>query len=218
MRRLTTLHTLGSCKEAHLGPTTHRLSRWSSGKRRPRKLSAARGGLQCLQWPFRREEPNNDTLCPQSELQELPCLITRACLGPTVWEKPRWKWQRSATCQTASTVRRTHGDTSGSSFHSANGLLRDSVPQNWSLECLELLSLCPGTEDQQETAEPAALETAEGMVSLSVPLRFLAEETERSARWRPLRPGTLAGLADRSPVFLCVFLYIKQQKRELWNL
>ncbi len=42
-------------------------------------------------------------------------------------------------------------------------------------------------------------ETPEGAVSLSAPLRFWAEETERSARWRPLRPGTLAGLADRSP-------------------
>ncbi len=93
--------------------------------------------------------------------------------------------------RTASTVRRTHGDTSGSSFHSANGLLREPVSRNWSLECLELLSLCPGAEDQQETAEPAALETPEGMVSLSVvPLRFRVEETERSAHRRLLRPGT----------------------------
>ncbi len=47
-------------------------------------------------------------------------------------------------------------------------------------------------------AEPAALE---GVVSLSVTLCFRGVEIERSARWRPLRPGTLAGLADRSLFF-----------------
>ncbi len=98
--------------------------------------------------------------------------------------------------QTASTVCRTHGDTYGSSFHTANGLLREPVSRNWSLECLELLARCPGAENQQETAGLAALETSEGVVNLSIPLLFRAEETERSNRWRPLRPGTMAGLAD----------------------
>ncbi len=45
----------------------------------------------------------------------------------------------------------------------------------------------------------AALESPEGVVSLPAPLHFWAEETERSARWKLLRPRTLAGLADRSP-------------------
>ncbi len=102
--------------------------------------------------------------------------------------------------RTAPTVRRTHGDTSDSSFHVANGLLREPVFRNWSL-----LARCPGADDQQDTAKPAALKTPEGVVSLSVPIRFLAEETERSTCWSPLCPGTLAGLADRSPVFLFVF-------------
>ncbi len=48
-------------------------------------------------------------------------------------------------------------------------------------------------------ADLDALETPEGVASLSALLRFRAEETERSALWRPLRPGTLAVLADRSP-------------------
>ncbi len=78
-------------------------------------------------------------------------------------------------------------------------LLRGPVSQDWPLVCLELLAQCPEAEDRQETADLAALETPEGVASLSAPLRFRAEETERSARWRPLRPGTLAGLADWSP-------------------
>ncbi len=53
--------------------------------------------------------------------------------------------------------------------------------------------------DWQETTDLAALETLEVVASLPAPLNFWAEETKRSARWRPLRPGTLAGLADRSP-------------------
>ncbi len=64
--------------------------------------------------------------------------------------------------------------------------------------CLELLPRCPGAI----VAEPAALETSEEVVSISVPLHFQAGETERIARWRPLRPGTLAGLAVRSSGFL----------------
>ncbi len=53
--------------------------------------------------------------------------------------------------------------------------------------------------DRQETADIAALETPEVVASLPAQLNFRAEETERSTRWRPLRPGTLAGLADQSP-------------------
>ncbi len=64
--------------------------------------------------------------------------------------------------------------------------------------CLELLARCPGAK----VAEPAALETPEEVVSLSVPLHFQAGETKRIARWRLLRPGILAGLAVRSPGFL----------------
>ncbi len=61
---------------------------------------------------------------------------------------------------------------------------------------LERLARYPGAGDRQGTADLAALETPEGVASLPAPLHFWAEETERSARWRPLRPGTLAGLAD----------------------
>ncbi len=64
---------------------------------------------------------------------------------------------------------------------------------------LERLALCPEAGDRQETADLAAMETPEGVASLPAPLHFWAEETERSARWRPLRPGTLAGLAGGSP-------------------
>ncbi len=64
---------------------------------------------------------------------------------------------------------------------------------------LERLARCPGTEDRQGTADLAALETPEGVASFPAPLHFWVEETERNARWRPLRPGTLAGLADWSP-------------------
>ncbi len=52
-------------------------------------------------------------------------------------------------------------------------LLREPVSRDWPLGYLERLARCP-----------------------EAPLHFWAEETERSARWRPLRPGTLAGLAD----------------------
>ncbi len=50
-------------------------------------------------------------------------------------------------------------------------------------------------------ADLAALETSEEVASLSVPLRFQADETERSARWRLLHPEAppVSGLADRSP-------------------
>ncbi len=78
-------------------------------------------------------------------------------------------------------------------------LLREPISQDWPLVYLERLARCPEAEDRQETANIAALETPEWVASLSAPLRFQVEETERSARWRPLRPGTLAGLADRSP-------------------
>ncbi len=124
---------------------------------------------------------------------------------------------------TASTVCRTYGDTSGSSFHAANGLLREPVSRNWSLVCLELLARCPGAEYQQETAElhcplsgpdltyislpiisciieyvtnkTSCSRDPEGVASLSTSLCFRAEETERSACLRPLRSGILAGLA-----------------------
>ncbi len=56
---------------------------------------------------------------------------------------------------------------------------------------------CPEARDRQEMTDLAALETPEGVVILPTPLHFWAEETERSAHWRPLRPGTLAGLALR---------------------
>ncbi len=78
-------------------------------------------------------------------------------------------------------------------------LLREPVSRDWPLVYLERLVWCPEVEDRQETADLAAMETPEGVASLPAPLHFWAEETERSARWRPLRPGTLAGLADGSP-------------------
>ncbi len=77
-----------------------------------------------------------------------------------------------------------------------NSLLREPVSRDWSLVYLERLARCPGAEDRQGTADLAALGTPEGVASLPAPLHFWAEETERSARWKPLRPGTLAGLAD----------------------
>ncbi len=77
-----------------------------------------------------------------------------------------------------------------------NSLLREPVSQDWPVVYLELLARCPEAEDRQGTAALATLETPEGVASLSALLRFQAEETERSTRWRPLRPGTLAGLAD----------------------
>ncbi len=48
-------------------------------------------------------------------------------------------------------------------------------------------------------ADVASRETPEGVARLSAFLRFRAEITELRTRWRPLRPGTLAGLAERSP-------------------
>ncbi len=64
---------------------------------------------------------------------------------------------------------------------------------------LRAASSVPWNGGRQGTADLAALETPEGVASLPAPLHFWAEETERNARWRPLRPGTLAGLADWSP-------------------
>ncbi len=64
---------------------------------------------------------------------------------------------------------------------------------------LEQLAQCPEAEDRQGTADLAALETPKGVKSLSAPLCFQAEKTEKSTRWRPPRPETLAGLAHRSP-------------------
>ncbi len=65
--------------------------------------------------------------------------------------------------------------------------------------CLELPDRCPDTEDRQEATDVAAREIPEGVARLSAPLRFRAERTERGTRGRPLRPGALAGLAERSP-------------------
>ncbi len=80
-----------------------------------------------------------------------------------------------------------------------NSLLREPVSRDWPQVYLERLARCPEGGDRQETADLAALETPEGVASLPAPLHFWVEETERSARWRPLHPGTLAGLADWSP-------------------
>ncbi len=80
-----------------------------------------------------------------------------------------------------------------------NNLLREPVSGEWLLVCLELLDQCPDTEDRQETTDLAAREIPEGVARLSAPLRFRVERTERGTRGRPLRPGTLAGLAERSP-------------------
>ncbi len=68
-------------------------------------------------------------------------------------------------------------------------LLREPVSQDWPLVYLEWLARCP------EAADLAALTTPKGVASVPAPLHFWAEETERSARWRPLRPEALAGLA-----------------------
>ncbi len=80
-----------------------------------------------------------------------------------------------------------------------NNLLREPVSRDWPLVYLELLDRCPDTEDRQEATDVAAREIPEGVARLSAPLRFRAERTEKSTRGRPLRPGTLAGLAGRSP-------------------
>ncbi len=77
-----------------------------------------------------------------------------------------------------------------------NSLLREPVSQDWPLVYLELLARCPEAEDRQGMADLAALETTKWAASLSAPLHFQVEETDRNACWRPLRPGTLAGLAD----------------------
>ncbi len=75
-----------------------------------------------------------------------------------------------------------------------NNLLREPV----SRVCLELLDRCPDTEDRQEATDVAAREIPESVARLSAPLRFRAEGTEKDTRGRPLRPGALAGLAERS--------------------
>ncbi len=64
----------------------------------------------------------------------------------------------------------------------------------------EQLFLCPGMAHRQEMAKLGALETSEGVASISAPLHFWAEETEMCAHWRSLRPGTpyVAGLAAQS--------------------
>ncbi len=125
------------------------------------------------------------------------CSITRACSGPTSVGMTQLKGgggapNRSLILQCAGPIE-THLAVVSTL---PNSLLREPVSQDWPLVCLELLARCPEAEDRQGTAALAALETPEGVASLSVPLHFRAGETERSARWRPLRPGTLAGLVD----------------------
>ncbi len=80
-----------------------------------------------------------------------------------------------------------------------NNLLREPVSRDWSLVCLKQLDRCPDPEGRQETTDVAAREIPEGVARLSAPLWFRAERTERSNRGRPLHPGALAGLAERSP-------------------
>ncbi len=92
-----------------------------------------------------------------------------------------------------STVCRTHGDTLSSSFHAANSLLREPVLSRLASGVIRAASLVSWNGTPAEKAELAATETPEGVASISAPLRFRAEETEMCARWRPLRPGTLAG-------------------------
>ncbi len=126
------------------------------------------------------------------------CSITRACSGPISVGMTQLKGgggvpNRSLILQCAGPME-THLAVVSTL---PNSLLREPVSQDWPLVCLELLARCPEAEDRQGTAALAALKTPEGVASLSVPLLFQAEK--RSARWRPPRPGTLAGLADRSP-------------------
>ncbi len=76
-------------------------------------------------------------------------------------------------------------------------LLREPVSQDWPLVYLERLAQCPEAGERQEMADVAALDTPKVLASFPALLHFWVEETERSAPWRQ-RPGTLAGLADRS--------------------
>ncbi len=70
-RMPTILHTLGFCKEAHLGPTTHRLSQRSSSKRRPKNSQQREEAYNACSDRF---EGKNDIgmLCPQSKRHEPP--------------------------------------------------------------------------------------------------------------------------------------------------
>ncbi len=78
-------------------------------------------------------------------------------------------------------------------------LLREPVSWDWPLVYLARLVRCPEAGDRQEMAVLAALETPEEVASLPDLLHLWVEKTERSACWRPLCSGTLAGLADRNP-------------------
>ncbi len=73
------------------------------------------------------------------------------------------------------------------------------ISRDWPLVYLEWLARCPEAGDRRETADLAALESPEGVASIPAPLHFWVEETERSARWRPLRPGRMAGICR--PIF-----------------
>ncbi len=78
-------------------------------------------------------------------------------------------------------------------------LLREPVSQDWPLVYLERLARCPEAVDRQEMADLAALETPERVASLPDPLHFWAKRLREALAGGPLRPGTLAGLVDRSP-------------------
>ncbi len=127
------------------------------------------------------------------------CSITRACSGSTSMGVTPWKGcSRAPHSLVLQCVWPIETHLAAVSML-PNSLLREPVSRDWSLVYLERLARCPGAEDRQGMADLAALETPEGVASLPAPLHFWAEETARSACWRPLRPGTLAGLADWSP-------------------
>ncbi len=117
-------------------------------------------------------------------------------------DPPAWKWPRSkavAECHDSLVLQcawpiKTH---LAVVYTLTNSLLWEPVSQDWPLVYLELIARCPEAEDQQGTPARAALEPPKGVASLSAPLHFRVEETERSARWRPLRPGRVNRLISR---------------------
>ncbi len=94
---------------------------------------------------------------------------------------------------------RSQWDTLGRGSQAAGWPTKGTSLSRLASGVLRAASSVPWNGGRQGTADLAALETPEGVASFPAPLHFWAEETERSARWRPLRPGTLAGLADWSP-------------------
>ncbi len=61
----------------------------------------------------------------------------------------------------------------------------------------------------QEMAEQAALETPEGVASISAMPCFWVEETEICARWRSLRPGTRYFNCILIGTFCYIYIYDK---------